>query len=48
MVYTTEKTLNESKEKLTADDIRPVEDALTAAKDAIKSGDTDRISKAVG
>ena len=46
LIYTTEKTLNESKDKLTADDIRPVEDALTAAKDAIKSGDTDRIGRA--
>jgi molecular chaperone DnaK len=46
MVYTTEKTLNESKDKLTADDIRPVEDSLAAAKEAIKSGDTDRITKA--
>ncbi len=46
LVYTTEKTLNESKDKLTADDIRPVEDAVTAAKEAIKSGDTDRIQRA--
>jgi molecular chaperone DnaK len=46
LIYTTEKTLNESKDKLTADDIRPVEDALTTAKDAIKSGDTDRIGRA--
>ncbi|HEY3278213.1 MAG TPA: molecular chaperone DnaK [Syntrophorhabdaceae bacterium] len=46
LVYTTEKTLNESKDKLTADEIRPVEDALSAAKEAIKSGDTDRITRA--
>ncbi|MBA4417005.1 MAG: molecular chaperone DnaK [Syntrophus sp. (in: bacteria)] len=47
LVYTTEKTLNESKDKLTADDIRPVEDALTSAKEAVKSGDADRIAKAL-
>ena len=46
MVYTTEKTLNESKEKLTAADIRLAEDALAAAKEAIKSGDADRIQRA--
>ena len=46
MIYTTEKTLNENKDKLPADDIRPVEDAITAAKEAIKSGDEDRISRA--
>jgi molecular chaperone DnaK len=46
LVYTTEKTLNESKDKLSADEIRPVEDALSAAKEAIKSGDTERITKA--
>ncbi len=46
LVYTTEKTLNESKDKLSADDIRPVEDAISAAREAIKAGDTDRITKA--
>ena len=46
MIYTTEKTLNENKDKLSADDIRPVEDALAAAKEAIKTGDTDRIGRA--
>ncbi|MDR2017683.1 MAG: molecular chaperone DnaK [Syntrophobacterales bacterium] len=46
LIYTTEKTLNENKDKLTADDIRSVEDALTAAKEAIKSEDSDRIKRA--
>jgi molecular chaperone DnaK len=47
MVYTTEKTLNESKDKLSADDIRSVEEALTKAKDTIKAGDPDSIKGAV-
>jgi len=46
IIYTTEKTLNENKDKLTADDIRTVEDLLSPAKDAIKSGDSERIKKA--
>ncbi len=45
MIYTTEKTLNDNKDKLTADDIRSAEDALTSARDAVKSGDADRIKK---
>jgi molecular chaperone DnaK len=47
MVYTTEKTLNESKDKLSADDIRSVEEALTKAKDTIKAGNPDSIKGAV-
>lgn len=46
MIYTTEKTLNENKDKLSADDIRSIEDLLGPAKDAIKSGDSERIKKA--
>jgi molecular chaperone DnaK len=46
IVYTTEKTLNENKDKLSADDIRSIEDALTSAKDALKGTDADRIKKA--
>ncbi len=46
IIYTTEKTLNENKDKLTADDIRTVEDLLSPAKEAIKSGDSERIKKA--
>jgi molecular chaperone DnaK len=46
LVYTTEKTLNDSKDKLAAEDIRSTEDALTVAKEAVKSGDAERIRKA--
>jgi molecular chaperone DnaK len=47
IVYTTEKTLNENKDKMSADDIRSIEDALTPAKDALKSGNSDQIKKAI-
>jgi len=47
MIYTTEKTLNESKDKLSADDIRSMEDVLTRAKETVKTGDADRIKSAV-
>ncbi|MHB8110258.1 MAG: molecular chaperone DnaK [Syntrophorhabdaceae bacterium] len=46
IIYTTEKTLNENKDKLSAEDIRSVEDLLNPAKEAIKSGDADRIHRA--
>lgn len=46
IIYTTEKTLNENRDKLSAEDIRTVEDLLNPAKEAIKSGDADRIKKA--
>ncbi|MEN6615392.1 MAG: molecular chaperone DnaK [Syntrophorhabdus sp.] len=46
IIYTTEKTLNENKDKLSAEDIRTVEDLLNPAKEAIKSGDADRIRRA--
>ncbi|HBA55332.1 MAG TPA: molecular chaperone DnaK, partial [Syntrophorhabdus aromaticivorans] len=46
LIYSTEKTLSDSKDKLSADDIRSMEDALTGAKDAIKGGDIDRIKMA--
>jgi molecular chaperone DnaK len=46
IIYTTEKTLNENKDKLSAEDIRTVEDLLGPAKDALKSGDADRIKAA--
>ena len=46
IIYTTEKTLSENKDKLSAEDIRTVEDLLNPAKDALKSGDADRIKAA--
>jgi molecular chaperone DnaK len=47
MIYTTEKTLKESKDKLSADDIRSMEEVLTRAKETAKAGDPDRIKSAV-
>jgi molecular chaperone DnaK len=47
LVYTTEKTLNENKDKLGSDDIKNMEDALTPAKDALKSGESERIKRAL-
>ena len=46
IIYTTEKTLNENKDKMSADDIRTIEDALAPAKEAVKSGNADQIKKA--
>jgi molecular chaperone DnaK len=47
LVYGTEKTLNESKEKLGAEDISSVESALSSAKEALKSGEISRIKPAI-
>jgi molecular chaperone DnaK len=47
LVYNTEKMLNENREKIPVGDIQPIEDALAAAKDALKSEDMDRIRGAV-
>ncbi len=47
LVYNTEKMLNENREKIPVGDIKPIEDALAAAKDALKSEDMARIRSAV-
>ncbi|MCX7857185.1 MAG: molecular chaperone DnaK [Deltaproteobacteria bacterium] len=47
LIYTTEKTFNENRDKLSSDDIRNIEDTLASAKDALKSGDITRIKKAI-
>jgi molecular chaperone DnaK len=47
LVYNTEKMLNENREKIPVSDIKPIEDALAQAKDALKSEDMDRIRQAV-
>jgi molecular chaperone DnaK len=47
LVYGTEKTLNESRDKLNAEDITSVESALSSAKDALKSGEVSRIRPAI-
>lgn len=46
LVYNTEKTLNENKDKLAGDDVKLLEEALASAKDAIKGGDPERIKTA--
>jgi len=43
LVYSTEKVLNENKEKLDAADVKTVEEALKETKDAIEKGDTEDI-----
>ncbi len=44
LVYQTEKTLNENRNKLTAADISELERAIAEAKDAVKSDDAGRIA----
>jgi len=46
LVYTTEKTLSENKEKLSAAEIEPVEQALAAAKQALAGDDRAAIDAA--
>jgi molecular chaperone DnaK len=46
LIYNSEKTLNENRDKLGADDVRSMEETLTSAKDAVKSGDIERIKTA--
>ena len=43
LVYNTEKMLTENREKIPVSDIKPIEDALAAAKEALKSEDMDKI-----
>ncbi len=47
LIYNTDKTFNENKDKLSGDDTRSLEDALTSAKDALKTGDAERMKKAI-
>ena len=47
LVYNTEKMLNENREKIPVGDIKPIEDALADAKEALKSEDMDKIRRAV-
>jgi molecular chaperone DnaK len=43
LVYNTEKLLSENREKIPVSDIKPIEDALAEAKEALKSEDMDKI-----
>lgn len=47
LIYSTEKTRNENKDKLSSDDAALLDSALTSAKDAVSSGDTGRIKNAI-
>jgi molecular chaperone DnaK len=47
LIYTTEKTLQESKDKLPAEEARVVAEALEAARKAVQEGDRARIDAAV-
>ncbi|MBI5166444.1 MAG: molecular chaperone DnaK [candidate division NC10 bacterium] len=47
LVYTTEKMLNENREKIPVADIKPIEDAIAGAKEALKSEETSRIKQAM-
>jgi molecular chaperone DnaK len=47
LVYNTEKMLTENREKIPVGDIKPIEDALSQAKEALKSEDMDRIKQSV-
>ncbi len=43
LVYTTEKTLNEFRDKLSTDDVAKLESAIKECREAIETSDTDRI-----
>ncbi len=45
LVYTTEKVLNENRDKIPEPDSKAVEDAIKETKEAIEKGDTDEIKK---
>jgi molecular chaperone DnaK len=47
MVYSTEKILNENREKISESDAKAVEEAIADAKKAIEEGDAERMNKAV-
>jgi molecular chaperone DnaK len=47
LVYQTEKTLGESKDKIGADDAQAVQNAVAAAKEALKAGDVNRMRSAM-
>jgi molecular chaperone DnaK len=47
LIYTTEKTLNENREKIPVSEISPIEEALSEGRKALESEDMDRIRKAM-
>jgi molecular chaperone DnaK len=46
MVYSTEKTLKENRDKLSVDDAKAIEDAIEATKKAMAGGSVDEITRA--
>jgi len=46
LVYSTEKSLNEHKAKLSSDDVNAIESDIRAVRDAVNSGDSDQIKAA--
>ena len=48
LIYGTEKTLSESREKIGAEEAKSVEDVMSSAREAVKSGDVDRMRPAHG
>ena len=47
MIYSTEKTLSEHRDKIGEDEAKKIEEALTAAKEAVKNGDAAAIEQAL-
>ena len=47
MIYSTEKTLNEHRDKLSDEEVQKIEQALGAAREAVKTGPAEQIRKAV-
>jgi molecular chaperone DnaK len=47
LIYGTEKTLDESRDKIGADDAQSVQNSVAAAKEALKTGDLDRMRSAM-
>jgi len=45
LIYTTEKTLNENREKIPVSEISPLEEAISEGKKALESQDMDRVRK---
>jgi molecular chaperone DnaK len=47
LVYSTEKMLNENREKIPVGDIKPIEDAIADARKALEDGNADRIKQSM-
>jgi len=47
LIYGTEKTLNESRDKVGAEEARSIEGVLSSARDAVKAGDVGRMKSAL-